>query len=190
MSAQRTAPPPPAPATIEVRVRELSQLFNSLDPSPFVEKDLDAGAEEYIVERTRDLPAGSAYRLVIHLEQPGAVPEAEGAVGNAIREHFSRQSRRLQRKLRLLLRRGLVSLAIGIGFLIAAFTMAELVGRLAGESGWARLLEQSLHIVGWVAMWRPLEIFLYDWWPISGERRIHDRLSRLPVSILPAPPSP
>jgi hypothetical protein len=45
------------------------------------------------------------------------------------------------------------------------------------------LFEQGLLIVGWVAMWRPLEIFLYDWWPILGERRIHDDLSRIQVRI-------
>jgi hypothetical protein len=47
------------------------------------------------------------------------------------------------------------------------------------------LFEQGLLIVGWVAMWRPLEIFLYDWWPIVGERRIHGRLSRMEVRIAP-----
>jgi hypothetical protein len=45
------------------------------------------------------------------------------------------------------------------------------------------LFEQGLLIVGRVAMWRPLEIFLYDWWPILGERRIHDGLSRMQVRI-------
>ena len=32
-------------------------------------------------------------------------------------------------------------------------------------------------------MWRPLEVFLYDWWPILGEARLLDRLSRMPVRI-------
>ena len=32
-------------------------------------------------------------------------------------------------------------------------------------------------------MWRPLEVFLYDWWPILGEVRLLDRLSRMPVRI-------
>jgi hypothetical protein len=38
-------------------------------------------------------------------------------------------------------------------------------------------------IGGWVAMWRPLEIFLYDWWPIVAERKLFDRLSTMPVRI-------
>ena len=32
-------------------------------------------------------------------------------------------------------------------------------------------------------MWRPLEVFLYDWWPILGEVRLFDRLSQMPVRI-------
>jgi hypothetical protein len=32
---------------IEVRLKELNQLFDSLDPSPFAEKDLDPKAERY-----------------------------------------------------------------------------------------------------------------------------------------------
>ena len=172
-----------APRVIEVRLRELSQLFDSLDPSPFVEKDLDPKAEEYIVDSVRELTPGSACALVIHLDQPGALPDQEQVVGDAIRDHFARGSGRLQRKLRGLIRRGLVSLAIGLAFLAAAFATTQAVRRLLGQSGLWVLFEQGLLIVGWVAMWRPLEIFLYDWWPILGERRIHDDLSRIQVRI-------
>lgn len=171
------------PRDIEVRIRELSQLFDSLDPSPFVEKDLDPKAEEYIVESVRQLPQSTAGALVIHLDQPAAMRDQEQVVGDAIREHFARQSRRLQRKLRLLVRRGFVSLAIGVAFLAAAFATTQAIRRLLGESDLWRVFEQGLLIVGWVAMWRPLEIFLYDWWPILGERRMHDRLSRMQVRI-------
>ena len=174
--------PTGAPRVIEVRLRELSQLFDSLDPSPFVEKDLDPKAEEYIVDSARDLPSGTGRMLVIHLDQPDASLDQE-QVGDAIREHFARESRRLQRKLRSLIRRGWLSLAIGMAFLAAAFATTQTVRRLLGESGLWQLLEQGLLIVGWVAMWRPLEIFLYDWWPILGERRIHDGLSRMPVKL-------
>ena len=34
----------PEPKVIELRMREIAQLFNSLDPSPFLERDLDANA--------------------------------------------------------------------------------------------------------------------------------------------------
>ncbi len=129
------------------------------------------------------MPPGTASTLVVHLDQRAGLREQENALGDSVRDHFARQSRRLQRTLRLLMRRGFVSLGIGIAFLAVVFAVSQGVGRLMGESDVALLFQQGLLIVGWVAMWRPLEIFLYDWWPILGERRIHDRLSRIQVRI-------
>jgi hypothetical protein len=51
------------------------------------------------------------------------------------------------------------------------------------EQGFASLLKESLLIGGWVAMWRPLEIFLYEWWPIRADAKLFDRLSVMPVRI-------
>ena len=40
---------------IELRVDEIAQLFHTLDPSPFRERDLDREAEEFIVGWAREL---------------------------------------------------------------------------------------------------------------------------------------
>jgi hypothetical protein len=45
------------------------------------------------------------------------------------------------------------------------------------------IVRESLTIGGWVSMWRPLEVFLYDWWPIRNEARLSDRLAAMPVRI-------
>ncbi len=175
--------PAAKPGVIEVRLREVSQLFDVLDPSPFREKDLDADAEEYIVESLKEMPPNTACLLVIHLDQPPDLPDQGRSVGEAIRIHFARRAKLLRRDLHRLLRRGMVSLAIGLAFLATFFLISQLVGRLLGESTLATVLREGLLIVGWVAMWRPLEIFLYDWWPILGEQRLHERLSRIDVRI-------
>lgn len=44
------------PHTIRLRLRDMSQLFNSMDPSPFIEKDLDDDAEEFIVSWAQEFP--------------------------------------------------------------------------------------------------------------------------------------
>jgi hypothetical protein len=82
----------------------------------------------------------------------------------------------------------LISLGIGVAFLAVFFIIAQVIGRLLGENSLATLFREGLLIVGWVAMWRPLEIFLYDWWPIVGERRLSDRLSAIHVRIVPSDP--
>src|SRR2546425_61959 len=98
---------------IEMHVREVSQLFDSLDPSPFRERDLDPNAEEYIVESFKELSPRAACELLIHLDLATDLADEEAAIGGAIRVHFERRSGVLQRSLRQLVRRGLISLAIG-----------------------------------------------------------------------------
>ena len=101
----------------------------------------------------------------------------------AIRGYFARRARILEFKLRQLIRRGLISLVIGLAFLGAFFLTGRMLVHLMGENAFTTLVTESLIIGGWVAMWRPLEIFLYDWWPILGERRLYDRVSRIPVRV-------
>ena len=60
-----TAPLPSGP--IEIRVARIEQLFESLDPSPFHERDLDREAADYIAGWAGDLPEAAALRIVIHL---------------------------------------------------------------------------------------------------------------------------
>ena len=48
---------------------------------------------------------------------------------------------------------------------------------------YGEILGHSLLIGGWVALWRPFEIFLYEWWPILDEARLYDRLSAMQVRL-------
>lgn len=180
--------------SIDVHVREIAQLFDSMDPSPFREQDLASSAEEYIVDSARELRGKAPPALRIYLDRaPSAAVETTAEA--AIRAHFSRRAGHLRRSMRELLRDGVVSLFIGITFLVVFFIIGQAVVRLLGNNPWSTLARESLLIGGWVAMWRPLEIFLYLWWPILRERRLLERLSRMPVQITtataqPLPPAP
>lgn len=170
-----------SPARIEVRLRELAQLFNSLDPSPFIDRDLDADAEEFIVSWARELPHHGELELVIHLAVPPEPSRAAGAE-EAVHHYFSSRADIKRRELRQLFRRGRASLLIGVAFLAACFGLGVLLRPML-PSGWNEFVELGLHIVGWVAMWRPLEIYLYDWWPVRNDLRLFERLARMPVRL-------
>lgn len=170
------------PTVIEVRVAELRQLFNAIDPSPFRDRDLDPRAEEFIVEWARDLPTDAPLALLVHLERaPGPADEAT-LLAQAIHQYFKARAAGSRRALRDLFRRGRISLAIALAFLAASLTISDLIGNFS-ESHFAAIVQEGFLIGGWVAMWRPLEVFLYDWWPILGEVRLLDRLSGMPVRI-------
>ena len=171
----------PEPETIEIRLTRPQQLFNSLDPSPFHERDLDQDAEAYIVDSVDEFPLQKPLKLIIHLpadqfSATGQMPDLPQALHN----YFAYRLNEYQRRLRFFFRDGRISLMIGLAFLLgctvlrqAALTWVEHVGsEIAGE---------GLLIIGWVAMWRPLEIFLYDWRPIRRRCRLFAKLSEIPV---------
>jgi hypothetical protein len=66
-------------------------------------------------------------------------------------------------------------MSIGIGDALAVFFPG---------SRWTEIVRESLLIGGWVAMWRPLEVFLYDWWPIRADVHLCNRLSAMPVRLV------
>jgi hypothetical protein len=173
---------PPDSNRIELRLRELAQLFNSMDPSPFIDRDLDAAAEEFIVSWARELAHKDELELVVHLAMPPTEERKDGTQ-EAVRHYFASREEMKRRELRLLLRRGRLSLFIGVFFLAGCFGLSELAKRAPLER-WNEFIALGLHIVGWVAMWRPLEIFLYDWWPIRSDRRLLGRLARMRVTIV------
>jgi hypothetical protein len=168
---------------IELRLRELAQLFNSMDPSPFIDRDLDADAEEFIVSWARELPAHHELELAIHLALP---PTAERAAHteSAVRHYFATRAAMKHSELRLLMHRGRQSLVVGLMFLTACVTLSELLATFTWPVA-NTLIKEGLTVVGWVAMWRPLQIYLYDWWPLREERRNFERLARMRVHLLP-----
>jgi hypothetical protein len=156
-----------------------------MDPSPFVDRDLDADAEEYITSWARELPAGDDLELVIQLSVPSP-PERTAGVEDAVRRYFGTRAAIKRLEFGQLMRRGRLSLVVGSVFLITCLLLGELVAK-SGSGALFDILREGLTIAGWVAMWRPLEIYLYDWWPLFEERRRLDLLAKMSVRIVMAP---
>lgn len=168
---------------IEIYLETLGQLFNSLDPSPFHRRDLDADAEEFIVGSLSELPVETKVRLVIHLPPQAARGLDLAELTGSVRNYFAYRAAAAARELRLEIRRGRDTLAIGLVFLAACIGARQFVYSL-GSSGLYQLAAEGLLISGWVAMWRPIQIFLYDWWPLRRRRRVFDKLAAIDVAVL------
>ena len=168
---------------IDVRLADLRQLFNPIDPAPFRDRDLDPKVEEFIVDWGREAPSEKPLALLVRLDGTAGSADEPQVVRDAIHQFFAHRAVAARRKLRRLFRVGRISLAIGLAVLAVLFGLAQAVMRRAPASAVSELLQESLLIGGWVAMWRPLEIFLYDWWPIRAEAKLYDRLAEMPVRI-------
>ena len=178
-----------APATewshspnIGLELDELNQLFNPLDPSPFQNKDLNPEVEEFIVDSAQEHRPDDALTLHIRLQKWPAQDPTE-LIRQSIHNYFAYRARMNRLEFRRLMKRGRSSLLIGLLFLTACLTAGSFLFG-SDEGTWANIARESLTIAGWVAMWRPMEIYLYDWWPMRGRGRIYKKLSQLPVEVV------
>jgi hypothetical protein len=129
-SASNPEPPPPgATQLIEVKVQTVHQLFNSMDPSPFRERDLDRDAEHFIVGWAQEHAIRTPLRLVVHLGQPAD----RGDIAESIRHYFSYRAEMNLREFNQLLREGWMSLLIGLAFLAVCVTVAQTLTPFMGR---------------------------------------------------------
>jgi hypothetical protein len=173
--------------TMRLHVAELGHLFNTLDPSRFQERDLDSDAEQFVTAWARDLPPRVKLALEVEVDHPPSQSDPNYVVTESVRSHFSRKAETTNRELRALLRRGRTSLIIGLLFLAICIVTAEFAANVIRVVSVGEIIRQGLTIAGWVAMWRPMEIFLYDWWPLVADRRLYRRLANMPVQVLSQP---
>jgi hypothetical protein len=173
---------------IEVKLTDVNQLFNSMDPSPFHERDLDHEAEEFIVSWAREHHKHEDLKLLVHISNSTTdAVAAQKLISESIAHYFEYRSMITLHDLKRLMREGRVSLVIGLVFLAVCEIAASFFS--SPDRSWQTVIHEGLQIIGWVAMWKPLDIYLYRWWPLLALRRLYRRLGNMPVEVSHLPES-
>jgi hypothetical protein len=172
--------------TIELKLKTPHQLFDERDPSPFRERDLDDEAAQYIVSSYRELPGIGGARLSLYFAKLSEFEGTPQMIRNAIHAYFHYESELKRRELRQIFRQGFFALGIGLLFLFMCIYFSH--GGMRGsaqepENFLSSVIHEGLFIMGWVAMWRPISIFLYEWWPIHEAQKTFMRLSNIEIEI-------
>jgi hypothetical protein len=167
---------------IELNLRDVNQLFNTIDPSPFPDKDLDRSAEDFIVSWAQEFPIDEPFGLIVYLKKAPEGHRTVDLLEKTIHNYFTYRARLNQLEFKRLMRQGRTSLMVGFSFLGLCLFITEIL--LPKSKGiLPDFVQQGLTIAGWVAMWRPMEIYLYDWWPLRHRGKIFAKLSTMPIEV-------
>ena len=181
MPAERTG------GDIDIRLGRLSQLFADLDPSPFRAGRLTEEADEYLLQRTKELPANQPVRIVIHLPAAEATEEVPTPsppdIADALTDHFASSAKAESKRIRELFRAGRRAALIGFATLATCLFLAWQVTENFPARPSTRIVQESFVILGWVSIWKPLEMFLYEWLPPDRRRRLFQRLAAAEVVV-------
>lgn len=172
---------PDTMATIEIRIRSLAQLFDPLDPAPLPERALDRNAESYILGCAGKHRLTEPLRLLVHL--PESLRPHAAAATDAIHQHFHRTHAQGERTFRRRMRIGGFALAAALGVLAASLGLRSLLSNVEGRP-LVQGLEEGLLILGWVAMWRPVEILLFEHWESHLDHAMMERLASIPIGFV------
>lgn len=166
---------------IEIKLKKINQLFNSFDPSPFLDKELDDDAVEYIVSYAREY-AKLKQKMIIYVPTNHKSKMSEVEIRRSIHNFFEYKKDLAEKRIKLKLKEGQLSLGIGITFLVSCILVGEYVNTLA-KNMLTYIIVEGLLIGGWVAMWKPISDILYEWWPIYDEKKIYHKLSEIAIEF-------
>jgi len=168
-------------ATIEIRIRSLAQLVETLDPAPLRERALGRSVESYILASAGRHRRTEALRLRVHFPESLRAHAAEAA--EAIHEHFRRTHAQGERAFRRRMRIGGFALAVALGVLAGSIGLRSLLSDIEGQP-LVQGLGEGLLILGWVAMWRPVEILLFEHWESHLDHALLERLASIPIEFV------
>jgi hypothetical protein len=164
-------------AIIDIRVQRIDQLFDSLDPSPFREKALDREFEAYLRDCANE--HGSAVPLCLRLHVPVALLGHRTDIEQAIHSHFRFTLEQAERRARGRRRRYRGVVLMGFIVLAASLLLGRLLEQWPGYPG--AVLTEGLLVLGWVALWRPIEALLFDRHEAREEQAMLHQLATVPL---------
>lgn len=166
---------------IDLSFREFKQLYDSRDPSPFQDRDLDENLAHYLVMSCEEIPKDQPIKMV--LSSPRFVDEVQQKNDfiAALHHYFEHEERKTDNELKFLFRQGRTSFLFGLVFLFICIFIAVRFAR--EQTVFSQVVYEGLIIMGWVALWKPINIFLYEWWPYLRKKRVYKILSSVPVEF-------
>ncbi|HMK03386.1 MAG TPA: hypothetical protein VK489_04310 [Ferruginibacter sp.] len=166
---------------IKLQLLNINELLRS-PGSLFRKRTLKTDAEEFIVEEAEALPRRAAINMKVHL----ALSEVKHKddIIPAIHRHFCYRREQSQKKYKRTLQYGWRILFIALGLLAVIFLLTEIALHLAPDNRLVQFIRESFIIFGWVALWHPLEVLLYDWYPIKTNINLYYRLEHSTVQVI------
>jgi hypothetical protein len=182
----------PAAETIDLVLSDPHDMFQTPEVDPFLAQYIEASGIEQLIDtmNARSWSSSAITTVAIHLPASQITPELPARMEMAIRNYCNAQIRLAEQSKRAIAVEGRQALRIGLVFWAICLALSllfeevlfksQLIGRLFGE---------GFIIAGWVGLWRPAELLLYDWRPYSREIRRHREILQMRVRILPGGPA-
>jgi hypothetical protein len=168
-------------AEIVLHLQNTSQLLLPKESIFYSQRLLSPDAEEFIIEEAASQPRGTSFHIKIFLStnQQEELP----GMKSAIHQHFRYRKNKSGKQLKQTVRIGWRALSLAILFLAILIPLIIVVSKALPESGFSFTLREILIILGWVALWRPVDYLLYEWRIYRRDVKLFEKLEDCEVDF-------
>lgn len=167
--------------TIQLKANSLDQILET-DTPLFTGAGITSEAGDYLYTEADVVQLNVPLALDISVPKKDMQEGLTARLEEILRNYCSYQAILGERELKLTFKRGRRNLLVAILFIAACFLIAYLLGQRASDD--VKLLINGVFaIASWVALWTPIETFLFDWWPIARQAKMYRRLAKASIKI-------
>lgn len=178
----------PASRTVRIRLETLRYLFDNPTVDPLTGSyDGLSGVDHLALALKRhwgsNTPEVKSVEWVVPREE--ATEQNQAAIQSAIQGWCSAQAAITENALLVMAKERRHAWQVGGLFFAACFIVSAALDRAhaLSELGGA-LLSESFIIAGWVSIWYPINLTLYEWWPLRRRLKLLEGTARLNVKLL------
>lgn len=111
-------------------------------------------------------------------------PGLEQVCATALQRACDMHIERINDELRSVRWEGRRTLFVGLLVWAVCLALALLLDTVVGISNYPRVfLSEGLIIVGWVALWYPAEVLLYDWLLHDRDKKVYQRMKEVEIHV-------
>jgi hypothetical protein len=167
----------PPVADLEITLTDAVQMFNAPAVNPLSacvpEQRGMAGVDCLLEDLELRAPPVAPRELIVRLPAESAAPETAERLRQALKAHLAVRIERHEQGIRAAARYGWRVFALALVLLAVCLGLSSLFASEATEAlpKWIRhTFEYGFEIVGWVMMWHPVEVLLFE--PVRLRRKL------------------
>lgn len=161
---------------VRLELRSMDELFTEPDFDPLAGRVEQLPGLERLANRLRPLPLAPV-KVCIVLPASERAPDLEQRCRLALRAVLDRRIEANRSDASSLRAEGRATLWRGLIFLALCLLGSSLLGTTGVLPRYLEhYIDEGLIIAGWVALWYPLDVLLYQRWPLGRERRLYENL--------------
>jgi hypothetical protein len=172
---------------ITLHLNDIRYLFEAPIPDPALGRFSEDSGIDVIINELEPRSLRRPLHTTLALPANQLTPDIEAKTLEAIRHYCTVQLRWVENEQRAVRRLGMQKLQIGLFFLATCLFLSAFWSQVGFLPEFLQtFLVEGFIIVGWVSLWHPVEILLYEWWPHRRDAQHYKHIrDNMTLTVIP-----